>query len=156
MVKEHKSNARKLRDEGMSCRRIAGALGISYTSVRRLVDDGYAHRDELQRREYNNRPERRLKKREASRGCVVPIHLIEETEKNQEYRCAICGIEKHEALANNSTGWCVDHDHKTGMFRGMLCSKCNIAIGMLQDSPSLLWKAAEYLYKSQVKVVPLG
>lgn len=40
---------------------------------------------------------------------------------------------------------CVDHDHKTGAVRGLLCSNCNTAIGLLREDPELLARAAEYL-----------
>lgn len=39
----------------------------------------------------------------------------------------------------------VDHDHKTGKVRGLLCSPCNVALGMLGDNLDLLTKAREYL-----------
>jgi hypothetical protein len=39
----------------------------------------------------------------------------------------------------------VDHDHKTGDVRGLLCHYCNTAIGSLKDDPALLEKAAAYL-----------
>ena len=39
----------------------------------------------------------------------------------------------------------VDHDHKTGRVRGILCDLCNTAIGQLGDSPQRLYRAAEYL-----------
>ena len=39
----------------------------------------------------------------------------------------------------------LDHDHTTGKFRGLLCIRCNTGLGMLQDNPHLLRKAAEYV-----------
>jgi len=39
----------------------------------------------------------------------------------------------------------VDHDHKTGRVRGLLCVACNTAIGLLQDDPSLCRRMADYL-----------
>ena len=53
--------------------------------------------------------------------------------------CAICGgVNKDMAL-------CIDHDHNSGDVRGLLCHRCNRAIGLLQDRPDLMIKAAEYL-----------
>lgn len=54
--------------------------------------------------------------------------------------CAICGKrEKQNKLL------AVDHCHKTGKVRGLLCSTCNTAIGKLNDEPQMLLKAANYL-----------
>jgi hypothetical protein len=54
--------------------------------------------------------------------------------------CAICH--------GNCTTWkalSVDHDHRTGKVRGLLCQTCNTGIGALDDSPDLLRRALEYL-----------
>ena len=39
----------------------------------------------------------------------------------------------------------VDHDHKTGEVRGLLCFPCNAALGQLQDDPTIIRRAAEYV-----------
>lgn len=39
----------------------------------------------------------------------------------------------------------IDHCHKTGKVRGLLCSNCNTGLGMFRDSPMLLNRASEYL-----------
>jgi len=41
----------------------------------------------------------------------------------------------------------VDHDHKTGKVRGLLCSSCNTLLGFAKDKASLLREAAIYLEK---------
>lgn len=62
--------------------------------------------------------------------------------EQQQHSCAICG--DHESLNRNSKLF-VDHDHKTGGVRGLLCHGCNAGIGNLKDNADLLEKAAEYL-----------
>lgn len=52
--------------------------------------------------------------------------------------CAICREEPTRSLA-------VDHDHATGQVRGLLCIRCNRAIGNLRDDPNLARRLAEYL-----------
>lgn len=39
----------------------------------------------------------------------------------------------------------VDHDHASKRVRGLLCSQCNVGLGMFQHNPKLLLKALEYL-----------
>ena len=60
-----------------------------------------------------------------------------ETRSRNDMPCEICGDVK-ETL-------CIDHNHDTGKIRGLLCANCNRAIGLLQDDPTILIKAAEYL-----------
>ena len=59
----------------------------------------------------------------------------------QENRCAIC----HSQIDFDNSR--IDHSHKTGKVRGILCVSCNTGIGLLQDSPEVLESAAEYLKK---------
>lgn len=55
--------------------------------------------------------------------------------------CAICG-------ANEDLNLHVDHDHRTNRVRGLLCGKCNKAIGLLNDDPELLISAERYLERA--------
>jgi len=42
----------------------------------------------------------------------------------------------------------VDHDHKTGIVRGLLCNKCNKALGLLNDDPIKIVNLLQYLLES--------
>lgn len=60
-------------------------------------------------------------------------------------KCAICGaVLSFGAKVKNDQPH-IDHDHSTGRIRGLLCSKCNTAIGMLHDDISLVQSALNYL-----------
>jgi len=59
-------------------------------------------------------------------------------------RCAICG--KHES--NLYVRLSVDHNHKTGKVRGLLCRRCNSMLGFCDESVHLLQTAIAYLERS--------
>lgn len=59
--------------------------------------------------------------------------------------CKICNVHQSKMTRRIS----VDHCHETGKIRGLLCDKCNVAIGMLKDNISLLESAILYLKKAK-------
>ncbi len=61
--------------------------------------------------------------------------------REQEGNCAIC-------LDRPAKKLLIDHDHKSGKVRGLLCGNCNTGLGMFKDSPLKLLTAIEYLKKS--------
>lgn len=64
---------------------------------------------------------------------------FQEMLKRQDSKCAICG--NHQQYRQLS----IDHCHKTGKVRGLLCTSCNRGIGYFYDSPYRLKNAAKYL-----------
>ena len=61
---------------------------------------------------------------------------------NQNGVCCIC-----KQGTNDGSHLRVDHNHITGKVRGLLCSTCNTAIGMMKDDASLFLEAIKYLTK---------
>jgi hypothetical protein len=65
----------------------------------------------------------------------------------QNYSCAICN--NPETTKDNRTTQirmlAVDHCHKTGVVRGLLCQKCNQALGLLGDNMNIFLNAIAYL-----------
>lgn len=74
---------------------------------------------------------------------------VEELLNKESYSCAICNKELNvkTTFENRNTSLNVDHCHETGKIRGLLCSNCNRALGLLQDNEEVLLKAYEYLKK---------
>jgi len=59
--------------------------------------------------------------------------------------CAICGTDVFGDNQHGSMSAAVDHDHDTGVVRGLLCRECNTTLGRMKDNPELLRRAADYI-----------
>lgn len=55
-------------------------------------------------------------------------------------KCEVCG---------STFRLCIDHNHATGAFRGVLCHNCNLALGHLHDDPDIIIKLLNYLKERQ-------
>ena len=94
--------------------------------------------------------------RSECRMCGTKQAKIREELKKQhqkpgeDYTCPVCnrGYTDIEYLGNRKGGWCLDHDHKTGHFRGWLCHDCNKALGFFKDDAILLKSAIDYIEKN--------
>ena len=109
-------------------------------------------------RENNKERLKQLRKARADREALyrlekilqrhgVTLEWYERTLEVQGGRCAICGadnpgVSKHKRLH-------IDHCHRSGKPRGLLCNGCNRGIGYLGDSPVALFAAAQYLLRHQ-------
>lgn len=67
--------------------------------------------------------------------------------KAQNKLCAICKNKEYvfNHVSQKTQRLSVDHDHATGKIRGLLCTRCNKALGLFFDDPALLTAATEYL-----------
>lgn len=79
----------------------------------------------------------RRRKQHLKRQYGVTLETYEDLLDQQEGLCAICG---HESAKLD-----LDHDHKTGIIRGLLCNPCNQGLGHFKDDPQRLRAAAKYL-----------
>jgi len=69
----------------------------------------------------------------------------EELLVKQKYSCKICGQKQDKYQTQPDKPLYVDHCHQTKTIRGLLCHKCNIALGHMNDNPEQLERAATYL-----------
>jgi hypothetical protein len=73
----------------------------------------------------------------------ITLGRFEEMVVEQNGLCAICQTTPVGAGKNAKLH--VDHDHKTGKVRALLCSGCNSGLGYFQDNTELVLAAYEYL-----------
>ena len=83
------------------------------------------------------------KERDARLRREYQVTLEERTRlsKFQGDRCAICGKYERDMKISLS----IDHDHKNGKLRGLLCLRCNKAIEILYCDPKIVENAFKYL-----------
>lgn len=70
--------------------------------------------------------------------------------QQQNGRCAIC---RKPETASNQYGirvLAVDHNHKTGKVRALLCDRCNRMIGFAKENKDILQKAIKYLSRFKI------
>ena len=75
--------------------------------------------------------------------------------QGNDYECPICNRNEEQITSNGSfqqtrklkshTIWALDHNHKTGEYRGWICNNCNVALGRLNDDINALQNAIKYL-----------
>ena len=85
-----------------------------------------------------------LRKSDLRRNYGLSLQEYDELLKTQNGECAICF--KKESSARRLF-LSVDHDHHTDEIRGLLCNKCNRALGYFNDDCKLLQSALKYLNK---------
>ena len=73
----------------------------------------------------------------------ISLGQYEEMLAAQGGKCAICG--GVNTGKRSTFNLAVDHDHKTGEVRALLCNHCNRGLGFLKDDTTILERALEYL-----------
>lgn len=84
---------------------------------------------------------KKAKDYDIARQYDITLLQYDEMLRQQSGSCAICGKKR----PGGGGRFHIDHDHKTGKIRGLLCSNCNRALGLMQDNFEILSAAARYL-----------
>lgn len=70
----------------------------------------------------------------------ITSEQYDEMVRRQQGQCLICQDVPAKLV--------IDHDHETGLVRGLLCQKCNAGLGIFSDSSDVLQRAINYLRDS--------
>ena len=98
---------------------------------------------------YQSTPHGKLKSqdRRYRKTYNISLEVYQALLESQNGLCAIC--EKSESILINSKArnLAVDHDHKTGKIRGLLCIGCNQALALAKEDINTLGKMIAYIKK---------
>jgi hypothetical protein len=75
----------------------------------------------------------------------VTVRQYDTMLEEQNGKCALCGKPEKTLLHGKVKRLAVDHDHKTGKVRGLLCNFCNRGLGYFLDDSALLKRASTYV-----------
>jgi hypothetical protein len=110
----------------------------AHKEQKRLTDALYHRNNKGKRAAYRKSRQEIERERYLKRKYGIDLEKYNQLLEEQFGLCAICLEEKPLH---------VDHDHKTGIVRGLLCSNCNTAVGLLKDDALNIQGAINYLEK---------
>jgi len=123
-------------------------------SIRRKAKKNYLkHRikySEQSKEFYKNHPEI-TKNQKLMRDFGITLEQYNTLAKEQNNVCRLCGKTESQidSRKNTQRSLSVDHNHVTGKIRGLLCSTCNVGLGMFKDDTNLLHSAINYLNRNK-------
>jgi len=74
-------------------------------------------------------------------SCAKYISLFH----NQNHSCAVCKTH----IDNLPKDLSIDHHHTTGKVRGLLCTKCNLALGLLGEDKNIIENLLKYIENNE-------
>lgn len=132
------------------CSDCHNAASVAYVKVKRKTDPNFNENyNKWTHNKKENDPIFRAKRSHNGRkhslkmNFGITIEQYDNMLSAQNNGCYICG----KTPEQNKKRLAVDHNHKTGKIRALLCESCNIGIGLLNENPKILRDAAIYLEK---------
>ena len=92
--------------------------------------------DKERGKKYRQKTSERKKVKRIERDYGITYQEYLDMIETQNGECKICGSKDR---------LCIDHDHLSGNVRGLLCGRCNSAIGFFDDNIKILKNAIKYL-----------
>jgi len=140
-----KDSGRQAECEHKDSKHFAKGLCQKCYNKRQQENPEFRKKRNARERERGKRPDVKQRKREwqakhhLTTRNHISLHVYNSLLLAQNGVCAICtGSNGRRRLA-------VDHDHRTGAVRGLLCSQCNCALGIVKESILILRRMIDYL-----------
>ena len=115
-----------------------------YKAAQRRYKDKHREHTRIKNAEYREKYPELQRKTYYQREYGITISDFDDMYIEQGGCCAICG--KHQSELNLRLN--IDHCHKTGKIRGLLCGNCNTSLGLLKENIGVLNNAIKYLKRS--------
>lgn len=141
----------------LTCKKCNEAKGTEFFHVDKTRSNGYHPYCKLCRVEYTTKYANGSRKTPEGKARAIAAHRKREYGVTEEQYnkllneqggcCAICG-QQEKSIKKVSLA--VDHNHRSGKIRGLLCDTCNRGLGFFKDDPALLFKAIGYLAEGGV------
>ena len=117
--------------------------------------------DSLRKNDVKKSPE---KHRDSSLRATYGISLEEYKNilEKQKGVCASCGHPETRMSFGKISRLAIDHDHSCcpgqkscgKCVKGLLCCRCNMTLGLLENSPEIVQKLLDYCLKTRIEVIP--
>lgn len=130
------------------CKRCYNAKQSAYKRKRREDPEHRKRERDRQIRNAASNPEQyaaRSKSRLLKHKYGITIEEYNRMFAEQGGVCLICGRPETRTWKGQPTQLCVDHCHKTGVVRALLCQKCNSAVALVLECPDVAARLAWYV-----------
>lgn len=75
----------------------------------------------------------------------ISMDEFQKMHDSQKGLCKVCSKPERAIYRGKTRSLCIDHNHKTGKIRGLLCHRCNVALGLLEDDFRIVESLLEYI-----------
>jgi Autographiviridae endonuclease VII len=126
------------------CKKCEAARRRDYTRRRRehIGDEAWLAQRRAEDAAFRERHKHRLRNKHTTKKFGITEEHYHALFVEQGGLCAICGEQPGERRL------AIDHNHETGIVRGLLCMKCNTALGSLGDDVAGVQRALSYLERN--------
>lgn len=102
-------------------------------------------------RAYRNKNRDKLRSGQMRGMYGISLERYAEIFQSQDGVCASCGLPERtrHPISEQTKRLAIDHCHRTGRIRGLLCSRCNVALGLLNDDPERIKLLLAYLERAR-------